>query len=83
MFLTKLKEKGQSDAQRKQASMAIAFLYEISSTSKVNKSNTISDANSLPSNLDQAKDNGSSAQNLHNDYLIPEHVPPVKANISH
>ena len=62
LFLSKLREKGQSEVQRKQASMAITFIFEISSELKENKSNTISNDTSLPSNYDQAKDNGSSTQ---------------------
>ena len=47
LFLTKLQTKGQSDAQRKQASKAIYFLYEISSAAKVNKSNTLSETSGI------------------------------------
>jgi len=81
LFLTKLREKGQSEAQRKQASMAIAFLYEMSSLLKVNKSNAISDATHLPPSLDRAKDDNSSTQNLY--YLDPKHEPTVKADTSY
>jgi len=65
LFLTKLKEKGQSEVQRKQASMAITFLYEITSTSKANKTNPVLEATNLPYSLDQAKGNGASTQNIH------------------
>ena len=48
LFIAKLQDKGQSEVQRKQASMAITFLYEISSALKVNNSKSISDATRLP-----------------------------------
>jgi len=75
LFLTKLREKEQSEAQRKQASMEITFLYEISSSSKVNQSNAIINATHLPSRLDPAKDDNSSTQNLHSNYPEPKHGP--------
>jgi len=68
LFLTKLQTKGQSEAQRMQASRAIYFLYEISSAAKVNKSNTLSETSSLPSSPDQVKDNGSSTHSLHSNH---------------
>ena len=82
LFLTKLREKGQSEAQRKQASMAIAVLYEIASTSNVNKRNTVSDITNSPSSLGQAKGNGSTSQNIHDKSPALKHEPPVKTTIS-
>ncbi len=73
LFLTKLREKGQSEAQRKQASMAVSFLYEIASTSKVNKTNSVREATNLPSSFDSAKDNGAFTQNIHYNASIPKH----------
>ena len=82
LFLTKLKEKGQSEVQRKQASMAITFLYEITSTSKANKTNPVLEATNLPYSLDQAKGNGASTQNIHYNSPTPKHEPPVEITIS-
>jgi len=83
LFLTKLTEKGQSEAQREQASIAITFLYEMSATLKKNKKNVKNDTFNSPSSLDSALDNGASSQNTHYNSPIPEHVALVKANISH
>jgi len=82
LFLTKLREKGQSEVQRKQASLAISFLYEMSSTLKANKRNTISGTTNLPSSIDQAKVNTVSSQNIHDNAPTHNHVLPVKAVIS-
>ena len=82
LFLTKLGEKGQSEAQRKQASMAITFLYEMSSTLNVNKTNTVSDITNSPSSLELAKGNGSTSQNSQDKPPPLKHEPPVNTIIS-
>ena len=82
LFLTKLREKRQSETQRKQASIAISFLYKMSSSSNVNKTNTINDTTGLSPKLDQTKENSSSTTNIHYKPPIFIDKPPVKVTHS-
>ncbi len=79
LFLTKLLEKGQSEAQLKQASIAISFFYKMST---VNKSNSENETTILQSSLDPATSNGASTQNIHYNSPIPKQERPVKVTIS-
>lgn len=81
-FLAKLKDKGQSESQREQASKAITFLYEMASILKENKTNPVRETANLPPCLDQAIDNGASTQNRGYNAPIPKHEASVEINTS-